>query len=164
MQCGPKVDVLLIAFLYLWLKFWEAIDKYWIVPVRKLLYFHHLFLSQSFSNGALVPLGGHGTVLWGPRAEAKTRYFYWWAGGHKCLESFEGGYGSWKFENHCSKWCWQVLLADPTIRGRTTGQLSPKFSKTCSVVSSVEYISWVRPCLLSKIKSWFVFSLKTMAI
>jgi len=43
-----------------------------------------LFLSQSFSNGALVPLGGHGTVLWGPRAEAeqgareeaKTRYFY----------------------------------------------------------------------------------------
>jgi len=31
----------LIAFLYLWLKFWEGIDKYWIVPVRKLLYFHH---------------------------------------------------------------------------------------------------------------------------
>jgi len=25
---GPKVDVLLIAFLYLWLKFWEGIDKY----------------------------------------------------------------------------------------------------------------------------------------
>jgi len=24
--------------------------------------------------------------------------------------------------------------------------------KTCSVVSSVEYISWVRPCLLSKMK------------
>jgi len=23
-----------------------------------------LFLSQSFSNWALVPLGGHGTVLW----------------------------------------------------------------------------------------------------
>jgi len=31
----------LIAFLYLWLKFWEGIDKYWIVPVRKLFYFHH---------------------------------------------------------------------------------------------------------------------------
>ena len=31
-QCGPKVDVLLIAFLYSWLKFWEGIDKYWIVP------------------------------------------------------------------------------------------------------------------------------------
>jgi len=30
-----------------------------------------LFLSQSFSNGALVPLAGHGTVLWGPRAEAE---------------------------------------------------------------------------------------------
>jgi len=40
-QGGPKVDVLLIAFLYLWLKFWEVIDKYWIVPVRKLFYFHH---------------------------------------------------------------------------------------------------------------------------
>jgi len=33
--------VLLIAFLYLWLKFWEGIDKYWIVPVRKVFYFHH---------------------------------------------------------------------------------------------------------------------------
>ena len=41
-QGGLKVDVLLIAFSYLWLKFWEGIDKYWIVPVRKLLYFHHL--------------------------------------------------------------------------------------------------------------------------
>jgi len=30
-QGGPKVDVLLIAFLYLWLKFWEGIDKYRIV-------------------------------------------------------------------------------------------------------------------------------------
>jgi len=35
-----------------------------------------VFLSQNFSNGALVPLGDHGTFLWGPRAEAKTRYFY----------------------------------------------------------------------------------------
>ena len=40
-QSGPKVDVLLIAFLYLWRKFWEGIDKYWIVPVRKLFYCHH---------------------------------------------------------------------------------------------------------------------------
>jgi len=40
-QGGPKVDVLLIAFLYLWLKVWEGIDKYRIVPVRKLFYFHH---------------------------------------------------------------------------------------------------------------------------
>jgi len=40
-QGGPQVDVLLIAFLYLWLKVWEGIDKYWIVPVRKLFYFHH---------------------------------------------------------------------------------------------------------------------------
>ena len=30
-----------------------------------------LFLGQSFSNGALVPLGCHATVLWGPRAEAE---------------------------------------------------------------------------------------------
>jgi len=41
---------------------------------KKITLLSPLFLSQSFSNGALVPLGGHGTVLWGPRAEAKTRY------------------------------------------------------------------------------------------
>jgi len=35
------VDVVLIAFLYLWLKVWEGIDQYWIVPVRKLFYFHN---------------------------------------------------------------------------------------------------------------------------
>jgi len=40
-QGGSKVHALLIAFLYLWLKFLEGIDKYWIVPVRKLFYFHH---------------------------------------------------------------------------------------------------------------------------
>jgi len=40
-QGGPKVDLLLIAYLHLLLKFWEGIDKYWIVPVRKLFYFHH---------------------------------------------------------------------------------------------------------------------------
>jgi len=40
-QGGSKVDVLLIAFLHLWLKFCNDIDKYWIVPVRKLFYFHH---------------------------------------------------------------------------------------------------------------------------
>jgi len=39
------------------------------------------------------------------------------------------------------KWCWQVLLADPATRGRGTRQFPPKFSKTCLVVSSVEYIS-----------------------
>jgi len=38
---GPKVDLLLIAYSLLWLKFWEGIDKYWIVPVRKLCYFHY---------------------------------------------------------------------------------------------------------------------------
>jgi len=42
-QDGPKVDVLLIAILFLWLKFWEGIDKHWIVPVRKLFYFHHCY-------------------------------------------------------------------------------------------------------------------------
>ena len=40
-QGGSKVDVLLIAFLHLWLKFFKGIDKYWIVPVRKLFYFDH---------------------------------------------------------------------------------------------------------------------------
>jgi len=43
--------VLLIAFLYLWLKFWEGIDKYWFVPVRKLFYFHHwLAVNAIWSN------------------------------------------------------------------------------------------------------------------
>jgi len=45
-QGGPKVDVLLIAFLIIWLKFWEGIDKYWIVPVRKLFYFQHCLLYE----------------------------------------------------------------------------------------------------------------------
>jgi len=40
-QGEPKVDVLLIAFLYLWLKVWDGIDKYCIVPIRKLFYFRH---------------------------------------------------------------------------------------------------------------------------
>ena len=48
-QGGPKVDVLLIAFLYLWLKFWKGIDKYWIVPVRQLFYFHHWLLLISLN-------------------------------------------------------------------------------------------------------------------
>ena len=65
----------------------------------------------------------------GPQVEAKTRYFYWWAGVHKCWESFEGGHGSWKFENHCSKWYWQVLLADPAIREKSTGRFPPKSFK-----------------------------------
>jgi len=29
--------------LQLWLKFRAGMDKYWIVPVRKLFYFHHWF-------------------------------------------------------------------------------------------------------------------------
>jgi len=32
-QGGPKVDVLLIAFLHLWLKFWDGIDKYCIKEI-----------------------------------------------------------------------------------------------------------------------------------
>jgi len=47
-QGGPKVDLLLIAYLHLWLKFWEGIDKYWIVPVRKLFYFHHCIQKKVF--------------------------------------------------------------------------------------------------------------------
>jgi len=39
-QGEPKLDVLMIAFLQLWLKFWDGIDKYWVVPVRQLFYFH----------------------------------------------------------------------------------------------------------------------------
>jgi len=50
MQGGPKVDLLLIAYLHLWLKFWEGIDKHWIVPVRKLFYFHHCQYLQIMST------------------------------------------------------------------------------------------------------------------
>jgi len=42
-QGGSKADVLLIAFLYLWLKYLEGIDRYWIFPVRKFFCFHHWF-------------------------------------------------------------------------------------------------------------------------
>ena len=69
-----------------------------------------------------------------------------------------------------SKWCWQVLLADPQSGGEQPGNSAPKFSETCSV----EYISWVRSCLLSKWSHnwWFrwklwqsnVFSLQIMAM
>jgi len=31
--------------------------------------------------------------------------------------------------------------------------IPPKFSKTCSIVISVQYIRWVRHCLIIKIKS-----------
>jgi len=41
LQGGQKVNVFLIAFLQLWFKFRDGINKYWIVPVRKLFYFHH---------------------------------------------------------------------------------------------------------------------------
>ena len=41
--------MLLTALLQLWLKFRAGIDKYWIVPVRKLFYFHHCF--QDISLG-----------------------------------------------------------------------------------------------------------------
>jgi len=40
----------LIAYLHLWLKFWKGIDKYWIVPVRKLFYFHHWVKATSMHN------------------------------------------------------------------------------------------------------------------
>ena len=122
--------------------------------------------SGFLQRGPRTPLGATEAVLWGPRAEAeqgpqpkeeaKTRYFYWWAGGHKCWESFEGRHGSWKLENHCSKWYWQALLADPAIRGEQPGNSPSTVSKT----RSVEYTRWVRPCLLSKIKSYLWFRWK----
>jgi len=49
-QGGPKLDVLLTAFLQLWLKYRAGIDKYWIVPVRKLFYFHHWLWRNRQSN------------------------------------------------------------------------------------------------------------------
>jgi len=43
----------LIAFLHLWLKFCKVIDKYGIVPVRKLFYFHH-WLKTDFTTAKLA--------------------------------------------------------------------------------------------------------------
>jgi len=52
-QGGSKVDVLLIAFSHLWLKFCKGIDKCWIVPLRKLFYFHHWFYISCNSGNAV---------------------------------------------------------------------------------------------------------------
>jgi len=49
-QGGPKLDLLLITYLHLWLIFWESLDKYWIVPVRKLFYFHHCRGDSTFGD------------------------------------------------------------------------------------------------------------------
>jgi len=48
--------------------------------------------------------------------------------------------------------CLSVMLTSLANRSSNQAIPSPKFSKTCSVVSSVEYISWVRPCLLIEYK------------
>jgi len=77
---GPRVDVLLIAFLQLWLKFWDGIDKYWTVPARKLFYFHHWSdckFSMSFRAGVTIVgtiAGIKGTPATTGRMEAE-----WWA-------------------------------------------------------------------------------------
>jgi len=55
-QGGPKLDVLLTALLQLWLKFRAGIDKYWIVPVRKLCTFttgNNSYISTQI-NGCIV--------------------------------------------------------------------------------------------------------------
>jgi len=46
--------VLLIAFLHLWLKFCKGVDKYWIVPVRKLFYFHHCIHMKSGGSSRVL--------------------------------------------------------------------------------------------------------------
>ena len=54
----------------------------------------------------------------------------------------------------------QVILTSLAMIRQSWGEqpdnTPPIFSKTCSLVSSVEYINSVRPCLLSKIKLWFM--------
>jgi len=46
--------VFLFAFLYLWLKLCKGIDKYWIVPIRKLFYFHHSLLNVPYTENVLM--------------------------------------------------------------------------------------------------------------
>jgi len=53
----PKLHVLLTAFLQLWLKFRAGIDKYRIVPVRKLFYFHHCALCKEILDNIKLITG-----------------------------------------------------------------------------------------------------------
>ena len=62
-QGGSKVDVLLIAFLHLWLKFCKGIDKYWTVPLRKLFYFHHWKGTKKFVFNCIWTSGKGGSQL-----------------------------------------------------------------------------------------------------
>jgi len=50
------------------------------------------------------------------------------------------------FATFASSWCWQVMLADPAIRGEQPDNPPSNFQKHVQV----EYISWLQPCLLSK--------------
>jgi len=68
-QGGPEVDVLLIAFLHLWLKFWDGIDKYCIVPVRKLFYFRH-WLNHKFFSALDRPVARNITLPQKPSSKA----------------------------------------------------------------------------------------------
>jgi len=81
-----------IIFFHLWQNFFAARLSETLDP------------AQGFSTGAL------GSV-WGPRGDSPGALQklcrdiakpYWWAGGHKCWESLEGGHKPWKVANHWS--------------------------------------------------------------
>jgi len=56
-QGGPNVDALLIAFLHLWLKFWEGIDKYWNRFDKKIILLSPLLTITIYIVGSLRMVG-----------------------------------------------------------------------------------------------------------
>jgi len=75
----------LIAFLHLWLKFWDGIDKYCIVPVRKLFYFHH-WLWRNCQSKHMRKLVAENTSGATPFANLGDLWSWWdFATGHQRL-------------------------------------------------------------------------------
>jgi len=56
-------------------------------------------------SGSLGATSRHTALPWYCETQNKARYFYWWAGGHKCWESLAGGHKPWKVENH-----WRIIF------------------------------------------------------
>jgi len=120
---------------------------YWSLWTRSQT-FAALVLSQSFPNGALVPLGGHGTVLWvhvqrpsrGHEQTPKLGIFIDEQGPQVLRVFWRGALLMTVWEPLL--WVIRTSLASwSRNQGKSNRTISPKFLKTCSVVSLVEYIS-----------------------
>jgi len=124
------------------------IDRFGRDPRRLQL----LFLSQGFSNGPSPPLGAHvqrPSMGHEQKQRPKLGIFFDKQEATsvesllKRATTHEGLKTTVLSDTDMS--CWLI----PQSGGDQTGNSHSKFSKTCSVISSVEHINWVRPCLLS---------------